>query len=265
MNIENILIDTLDKENLDKESLGKENLNKENLDKENLDNENLDKDIDDICLIKNLSIKNDIENNIKNGLTDNIIPNIKENLFDKIKYFENLDVLICNILSRHENNILTYDILDTEKTTHIKLITLKEKQRQMKIGEIWQEVLGNYEGYTNLKSGHESGLDIISHNKKIAIELKNRTNTDNSSSKKYNFNKLLEFKKKNLEYTCIYANINADTEKKTLKGMIKNIKHNGIEIQHHVGYMFLKFILGNDVDVIIDFVKNTIDKYTESK
>jgi len=98
-------------------------------------------DIDDLCLIKNLSIN------------DN-----KINLFDKIKYFENLDLIICNILTRPENNILTYDILDTEKTCNIKLISLKEKQRQMKIGEIWQEVLGNYDGYMNLKRGHKSGL-----------------------------------------------------------------------------------------------------------
>ena len=94
----------------------------------------------------------------------------------------------------------------------------------MKIGEIWQEVLGNYEGYTNLKSGHESGLDIISHNKKIAIELKNRTNTDNSSSKKSNFDKLANFKKKNPEYTCIYANINSDTKKKNITRNDKNNK-----------------------------------------
>jgi len=105
-------------------------------------------------------------------------------------------------------------------------------------------------------------IDIISYTKKVVIELKNRTNTDNASSKKSNFDKLANFKKKNPEYTCIYANINADTEEKTLKGFEKNITHNGVEIQHQVGYIFLKFILGNDVDLIIDFVKNTIDKYT---
>jgi len=204
-------------------------------------------DIDDLCLIKNLSIKSESD--------------IKINLFDKIKYFENLDLIICNILTRSENNILAYDILDTEKISNIKLISLKEKQRQMKIGEIWQEVLGNYDGYMNLKRGHKSGLDILSYTKKVVIELKNRTNTDNASSKKYNFDKLANFKKENPEYTCIYANINANTEKKTLKGMIKIIKHNDIEIQHQVGYVFLKFILEDDVDIIINFVKKTINKY----
>ena len=237
-----------------------------------------DKDIDDICLIKNLSINNeatiqpiiivddkDKNLHIRSSSSSSIFTGVstKENTpsFDIKKYFEKLDIIICNILSRNENNTLTYDILDTEKTIDIKLISLKEKQRQMKIGEIWQEVLGNYDGFINLKIGHETGLDILSHTKKVAIELKNRTNTDNSSSRKANFDKLANFKKKNPEYTCIYANINSDTEEKTLKGMVKIIKHNNIEIEHQVGYIFLKFMLGNDVDIIIDFIKNTINKY----
>ena len=178
------------------------------------------------------------------------------------KYYELLDNSIHNILSREEKYVLTYDILDTEKLKTNKLIALKERQRQMKIGEIWQEVLGNYKGCINLKTGHETGLDILSHNRKIAIELKNRTNTDNASSKKSNLDKLAKFKLANPEYVCIYANINADTEKKTIKGSITKLLHNNIEIEHQIGYKFIKFILGDDTDAIIDFVKITIDKYT---
>jgi|UniRef100_A0A6C0I9T3 hypothetical protein len=178
------------------------------------------------------------------------------------KYYELLDNSVHNILSREEKYVLTYDILDTEKLKTNKLIALKERQRQMKIGEIWQEVLGNYKGCINLKTGHETGLDILSHNRKFAIELKNRTNTDNASSKKSNLDKLAKFKLANPEYVCIYANINADTEKKTLKGSITKLLHNNVEIEHQIGYKFIKFILGDDTDAIIDFVKITIDKYT---
>ena len=185
-----------------------------------------------------------------------------ESGFTLSKYFELLDNDIQNILLRHENDILTYDILDTEKSKTNKLLALKEKQRQMKVGEIWQEVLGSYNGCINLKIGHETGLDILSHTKKFAIELKNRTNTDNASSKKSNLDKLANFKKNNPEYLCVYANINADTEKKTLNGSIKKILHNGVELEHQIGYEFLKFILGDDTDIIINFVKTTIDKYT---
>ena len=185
-----------------------------------------------------------------------------ESEFSLSKYFELLENDIQKILLRTENDVLTYDILDTDKSKINKLLALKEKQRQMKVGEIWQEVLGSYNGFINLKIGHETGLDILSHTKKIAIELKNRTNTDNASSKKSNLDKLANFKKNNPEYICVYANINADTEKKTLQGSIKKILHNGLELEHQIGYEFLKFILGHDTDIIIQFVKNTIDKYT---
>ena len=185
-----------------------------------------------------------------------------ESEFNLSKYFELLENNIQKILLRTENDVLTYDILDTEKSKTNKLLALKEKQRQMKVGEIWQEVLGGYNGFINLKIGHETGLDILSHTKKCAIELKNRTNTDNASSKKSNLDKLVNFKKNNPEYICVYANINADSEKKTLKGSIKKILHNGFELEHQIGYEFLKFILGHDTDIIIQFVKNTIDKYT---
>ena len=182
--------------------------------------------------------------------------------FSLSKYFELLDPSIHNILSRPEKDALTYDILDTEKSKKNKLTALKERQRQMKIGEIMQEALGTYNGCENLKIGHETGLDILSHTRKFAIELKNRTNTDNASSKKSNLGKLAKFKKENPEYVCIYANINADTEKKTKKGLIKKFIHKGVEIEHQIGIEFLRFVLGDDTDLIIEFVKNTIDKYT---
>ena len=119
-------------------------------------------------------------------------------------YLELIENKIKTILNRPEKNDLTFDLLDTDKSMKNKMVILKEKQKSMKIGEIWQEVIGNYEGFTNLKIGHVSGLDIISVSKKVIIELKNRTNTDNHSSKKTNFDKLAKFKKENPEYLCIY-------------------------------------------------------------
>ena len=77
------------------------------------------------------------------------------------KYCELIDSSIHNILLRPENDVLTYDILDTEKSKTNKLLALKEKQRQMKVGEIWQEVLGNYNGCVNLKIGHETGPHLL--------------------------------------------------------------------------------------------------------
>jgi len=190
------------------------------------------------------------------------VEQLKDDNASLSKYFEKMETTIQNILLRPENDLLTYDILDTEKSKINKLVSLKEKQRQMKVGEIWQEIIGNYDEFINLKVGHVTGLDILSNTRKIAIELKNRTNTDNASSKKANLDKLSKFKKENPEYTCVYANINADTEKKTLQGSNKKFMHNGVEIEHQVGLQFLKFIFGEKTEKIIEFVKNAIDKYT---
>jgi hypothetical protein len=185
--------------------------------------------------------------------------------FSLSNYYDKLEKEIQIILSRPEKEIFTFDILDTEKSKKYKALILKEKQRQMKVGEIWQVVLGNYNGCINLKQGHETGLDVLSDTtnpKKFAMEMKNRTNTDNASSKKSNLNKLAMFKKKNPEYRCIYGMINEDTKEKTLKGVSKCFKHNGVELEKKTGYELLKFILGENTEIIIDFVKNTIDKYS---
>jgi hypothetical protein len=177
-------------------------------------------------------------------------------------YFNKLDTIIKNIITRKEKENITFDILDTHNTIKYKLIVLKDKHRQMKYGEIWQEAIGNYKDFINLKTGHETGLDIINHNRKIIIELKNRTNTDNYSSRKSNIEKLYIFKKNNPEYTCIYANINATNKKLTYETKMKIIKYNDVEIEHHIGINFINYIFGNDTNDVIEFIKNTIEKYS---
>ena len=41
----------------------------------------------------------------------------------------------------------------------------------------------------------------------------------------------------------------------------KTILHNGVEIELASGYKFLKFIFEEKTDEIIEFVRNTLDKY----
>ena len=154
--------------------------------------------------------------------------------FNLDKYFEDMKINIRDIVTRERNNQVTYDILDTEKSVRLKLVALYEKQRVMQVGEIWQVAVGNYKDCINLKQGSESGLDVISHPRKFAIEIKNRTNTDNASSRKSNFGKLAAFKKKNNDYECIYACINDATMVKTTLGKIETIKHEGVEIKRYV-------------------------------
>jgi hypothetical protein len=173
-------------------------------------------------------------------------------------YFTIIENEMNKILSKDYKQNITYDILDFCDN---KLIILKEKQKQMRIGEIWQIVLGNYKSFRNLKIGHESGLDLISYEKKIVIELKNRTNTDNYSSKKSNFDKLVKFKKDNPDYRCIYGCINEKTEEKTLNGKEQIIFHNNEQIEIITGYKLLTLILENNVDEIINFVKTYLNNF----
>jgi len=182
--------------------------------------------------------------------------------FNRAKYFEKLDAYIKETFKRPVKNVPTYDILDTEKSKSTKREALKLKQYQMKIGEIWQETIGSYAGCINLKVGHETGLDILSHTRKFAVELKNRTNTDNASSRKTNNDKLAKFKTEHPEYTCIYAMINCDTEEETIQTKNKKFYHGGVELEQYVGLEFLTFIFASDTNIIIEFLKNTIAKYS---
>ena len=104
-------------------------------------------------------------------------------------------------------------------------------------------------------------LDIKSDSKKIIIELKNRTNTDNASSRKANLDKLAKFKKENPDYDCIYANINANTEFETMNTGTRTEIHNGQEIKHMVGMNFLQFIFNDNTDTVINFIKQKKQAY----
>lgn len=121
------------------------------------------------------------------------------------KYFSKMEIIIHKILNRNEIFTFNFDILNTKKNDEIKLIVLKEKHKQMKIGEIWEEAIGNYDGFIKLKIGNDTGLDIISKSRKIIID--------------------------------------------------------DVEIEIQIGYLFLKNIFGDNLEIILDFLKKTIDKY----
>jgi len=172
-----------------------------------------------------------------------------------------LTPIILTILSRPERCETTFDILDTERSWRNKLIALGERQRQMKTGA----VLGNFDTFEDLKVGHPSGLDLISYERKIIIELKNRTNTDNASSRKSNLDKLAKYKTEHPDFLCVYGNINSDTEQDTMRGSCKTIIHNEVEIKQYTGMQLLRLIMGDDTNSIIDFVRITIDDYYEHR
>lgn len=172
------------------------------------------------------------------------------------EYLKTIKFQILCILKKPEKQNIILDILDVSEDIEYLKIALKIKQRQMKYGQIWQIVIGNYIHFENLNQGHSSGLDIISKKRKLIIELKNRYNTDNHSSKQTNFNKLINFKYKYPEYKCIYAVIN-DTHP---DGKIKEILYKNEIIYYYSGDKLFEFIFGKNKYLIIPYVKNILNQ-----
>jgi hypothetical protein len=175
------------------------------------------------------------------------------------EYLADIRSKIHAIMSRPSSETLTYDILDSENIKHSKLIALQVKQRQMRIGNIWQIIIGNYDQMFDLGVGHETGLDIMSTERKLVMELKNRTNTDNASSKLSNLNKLAKYKRQHPDYEAIYGCVNDDTHNKTMGGEIVTFMHDGVELKKYTGMKLLNHIFGANVQMIVECVKESLD------
>jgi len=173
-------------------------------------------------------------------------------------YFQHISDVIKNIFEKSKNEDMLDDILLSDyinKNQSSFNIVKNIKQLQMKIGYIWQCVIGDFHGFENLKQGHYSGLDILCKERKFVMEIKNRFNTDNQSSRNYNYNKLLKFKNDNPDYECIYAVIND----RTSEGFDKLFPYKGSHIRYCSGNKLLDLVFGNDKEKIISFVKREIN------
>jgi hypothetical protein len=178
-------------------------------------------------------------------------------------YYKLIQIKIKKILQANKSQHIIRDILlDKYLKKHSKEIAnaLLIKQIQMKIGNIWQIAIGNYENFIDLKNGHVTGLDIKNKHRKIIMELKNRYNTDNSSSRKTNYDKLAKYKKTHPDYSCVYAVIND----KNINGCYKKILHNDVFIEYYSGTFLFEYIFGEDHKKIILFLCKII-KYSISQ
>lgn len=187
------------------------------------------------------------------------ISKISNQSFHLGNYLTQIESSIISILERPCKKKATFDVLSMPGEQQLLDSALHLKQIQMKYGEIWQTVLGDYDGFSNLKIGHECGLDIISTSRKIVIELKNSYHTDNASSRSANFDKLASFKKMNNDYIAIYGVIN----EKGNEGKIKTYYHNDVPIQYYSGDKLFEFLLGEHADVIVNKVIETVHHYKQ--
>ena len=176
---------------------------------------------------------------------DKITPLIKEIIGRKNKVYE------------HESTVLGDN---SEANIKSLEVSFKQKQKQMKEGEIIQAMIGNWDGWEDLKTGHPSGLDCRKIDNSMIIEGKNKYNTCNSGSEKFVKDKLSIWKKENPNTRCILGIANP---KPGCKKLSKIIMHNGVEIEKIQGEELFKlvFTIGsiNYSKKVIEFARASMD------
>ena len=182
-----------------------------------------------------------------------------------LDYTKNIHPLIHNLFQRKTKEYVYEPTLfgDNSKE-NIKMleIAFKQRQKQMKEGELAQIVIGNWFGWEDLGVGHSSGLDCRKKDMSVIMDVKNKWNTCNSGSQKALFDKLSKYKKENPKTRCIWAIVNP---KPGCKKLCEKIIYNGVEIEKIQGVELFKLVFNvrniNYSTQIINIVKNYISKY----
>jgi len=175
------------------------------------------------------------------------------------KYFDILDQSIYVIVNLPVNDTVEYDILDTEEDIADKKIAIRHEQLTKNLTEMWKDAIGYYDGFKKVLDGN-SGIDVVSETRKIALIVKNRKMS--ASSRKSSLNKLSKYKKAHPDYTCIYATINYETDEER-KGWMREITHDDAVVLHTIGMCFLHYIFKEETDRIVYFIRKTLSKYTK--
>jgi hypothetical protein len=182
--------------------------------------------------------------------------NILQDNFTIDKYIEFINNEISTVIKKSKYNddlledILLEDFINTN-AEQIK-IAKKLKQIQMNVGKIWQISIGKWKDFTDLGEGDETGLDVKSDKLKIIMEIKNRYNTDNLSSRKTNYSKLANYKKAHSDFICIYAVIND----KTKEGKDEIIKCDNEDIRYLSGDKLMEYIFQDNKDQVLANLKS---------
>jgi hypothetical protein len=181
--------------------------------------------------------------------------NTLQDNFNINKYiaFVNNEINTLITKSKYNDDLLEDILLDDFIKNNAKQIqsAKKLKQIQMNVGKIWQISIGNWKDFTDLGEGDATGLDVKSDKLKIIIEIKNRYNTDNLSSRKTNYLKLATYKKANPDFICIYAVINDNTK----LGKDEIIKYDDEDIRYLSGDKLMEYIFQDNKDQVLANLK----------
>ncbi len=173
-----------------------------------------------------------------------------------ISYIKKISILITNIYNRTNKEYVHESSLfgdDSEENIKQLEIAFKQRQKQMKEGELAQTLIGNWFGWEDLGIGHSSGLDCRKIDNTVIMDVKNKWNTCNSGSQKALFDKLSKFKKLNPSTRCVWGIVNP---KPGCKNLSEKFIYDGVEIEKIQGMELFRlvFSIGN-----INYSKNIIN------
>ena len=179
------------------------------------------------------------------------------------RYCNKIKPQILGIKNRKQNKYVHESTIfgdNSESNKKSLEIAFKQRQMQMKEGEIAETILGNFQGWTKLKRGDISGMDIKKNDNSIIIEVKNKHNTVKGSDiKKSLYPTLAKYKNRHPETRVIWGIIN---EKPGTLNLSSIITFNNVKIERIQGIELFKIVCiigGIDYSYrVIDFVKSVM-------
>ena len=99
----------------------------------------------------------------------------------------------------------------------------------------------------------ENGIDLINHETKQVVEVKNNAQTDNSSSRPRNYDELLEYTSAHPGYSAVYVIINDNTDKDVMKYDNR--------IRYVSGIHAMRVSFGEDSQIVIRILKRLVTEF----
>jgi hypothetical protein len=177
------------------------------------------------------------------------------------EYLNSVQDIVDKTLGRaHAAVPPAYDPLMTPGENEARAAYARSKTIQQRHGYVWQRSIGAYRGFEDLGEGHPSGLDIMNRERRIIMELKNATNTDNSSSRKTKLSLLADYKRDNPGWTAVYGCV---FDHKNGGSWHKLVCHEGQSILALTGHALFSFLFGEDAGMVRNAVEDAVRSYKE--
>ena len=219
-------------------------------------------------LLINLLLKKDhtmdeeeLNNLIKHFYIDNII-NLYEEKVDRTK--TTIDEI------KKESDKICYKLTE-EEWIKFDNKRLKDKQINNKIGELHQYLFENAKDYCNSNEIDKTlKVDVMKNDFSVFIEIKNKHNTMNSSSKESTINKLKKIKKKYSNSLCLIGIVNGKNYKKIILEEPEIWEYSGEELFNLIFknkdyYQIVTNFIMDGLNIWIDEYKNKKLKKNKKK